>query len=167
MGDAVLKGLLIPDGGAPLPFLYNPVEIPESYGAEYDSPRGAGRSHPHNHYTGGTNQEINFSMGLRNPWRWLGKSTPVPLEPYITLLFDLCLPIHIGGQMVDGPPTVTFLFGAIVKRVKIRRIEVVRKRWTEMLALKEATVDVDMFEVLETTKNRVNSYKTWKQEFAV
>jgi len=157
----LVKGIFIVPDGAPIPFLYNPVEIGEDYSANYAKGGGLGRSHPHSNYSGGSDQPLQFTMTVRDPWNWNGVSSRMPLEPYINYLYDLCLPIHRGGQMVSAPPTVTFIFGQLVRNVRIQSVRVRRTKWSQYLELQRAEIDITMFEVVNISKNRVNSIQTW------
>lgn len=156
-----IKGLFLLDDGAPVPFLYNPDEVREGRTVEWAKKRGFGMSHPRSQYVGGNDREISFTMWLNDPFRWNGVATRVPLEPYIETFFDLTHPIHRGGILTSAPPTVTLILGATVRRVKIASLEVMHRQWNELLVLRKATIAITLFEVVDVSKNRVNSLQTF------
>jgi len=156
-----IKGVFILDDGVPIPFLYNPNEIRESRSVNWAKKNGLGMSHPRSQYTGGGDREITFTMVLNNPWDWGGTRIPMSLELYIGSLIDLTYPIHRGGVLEAGPPTITFAFGVDVRRVKIARVDVVKKHWTKYLVLRQAEVSLTLFEVVDESRNRINAFSTY------
>ena len=145
----------------PVPFLYNPNEISERRSVNYAKKPGLGMSHPVSQYVHGNDRELSFTMVVNNPWRWGGVSVPMPLEAYIESLYDLTYPIHRGGTMVAAPPTVIFAFGPLVRRVKVTSVEVARKQWNKLLILKRAEISLTLCEIVEESRNRLNSWATY------
>ena len=156
-----IKGTFILTDGLPVPFLYNPNEVRESRSVEWAKKRGFGMSHPRSQYVGGNNRQISFEMWMNNPFRWNGITTEMPLEAYIEAFFDLTRPIHRGGILVSGPPTVLLVLGTMVRRVKIASVTVTRRMWSKELRLRMATLSLELFQVVDRSMNRMNSFQTY------
>ena len=161
---SLIKGALIVPDGVPIIFLYNPDEIPEDRTVNYEKVDAVGFSDPVYHYKSGGGTTFSWTMSIRNFRRVAlagGARLPVSVDLYIRMLKDLTFPIRKGGIMIDGPPTVLFAFGTMVKTCKIVSISVVRKKWNAFLIPTWAVATIECVEVRRKNQNRRNSIKSF------
>ena len=154
-----VKGILILTDGIPVPFLYNPEEIEETRSVQYEEKTPLSMSHPRYHYEHGNGRPLTWTMSARDFMEHGSVKMPFPLEIYIEMLYDLTYPIHRGGMMIDGPPEVLFIFQFFFRWLKIKEIKVTRDKWDQWLTAKHADITLTTVEVVEYSKQRLNSIK--------
>jgi hypothetical protein len=155
-----LKGMFILTDGLPIPFLYNPVELPEERTVNYDKKEPIGYSHPIYHYKSGGGNSFDITLRVRNRMKFFGKTVPISVNLYCEALMDLTYPIRKLGVMISAPPIIIFSFGTMIKKVRIEKVNVVKKEFDALLNPVYADINVRMFEVVTKNQDRMNSFKS-------
>jgi hypothetical protein len=99
-------------------------------------------------------------MSVRDFFEYGSIKMPFPADAFVESLYDLTYPIYQDGVKTDNPPTVLFVFGILVRPLKIAEIKTVRIQWDPVLLLKKAEITLTTIEDIEETKQRINSYKS-------
>ena len=140
--QAKIKGILTPDGGIPIPFLYNPVEISDDKDTDYAEIKPRGYSEPHYHFVSGGARTIGFELHFNDNILKYGT-----LELLVKSIRAFQYASRGVGIIKKSPPTITFIFGVFVMRGKITSTKILRKRFTEFLNLKEVTIGITLKQV--------------------
>lgn len=141
---AVIKGLLVPEMGVPIPFLYNPAEISDEKVTEYAEKKPLGYGSPHYHFKYGGPRTMSFDLHFNDNIMKAGT-----LELYVGTIRDLQYPSRDVGIIKKSPSVITFVFGMLIFRGVIVSTQIKRQRFGSFLNLKEVTMTLTFKEISE------------------